>query len=263
MCFRLLIIGIYGLVMALPAYAIEAHVRLVVPAELKATGMFDSLLPVYKEARGGEVDVIASDDPAGAARRGEADLVISALGRDRELALVDEGLFEARYDLMGRLFVIAGPAKDPAGIAKARTALEAVTFIHQKSAPFVSLSDQPLSRAIELELWTQAGLDLKGMKSYGTDTLGSAMNGKAYFIAGHAQVSGGAKVLCEHDPMLIYQYSLLTIGKKKFSGTRYRETMNLVRWLMSSQAQKGIDAFRDAHGIVPFQSNAKPCHCSE
>lgn len=259
---RLLLIFVWALVMAAPAYATEAHVRLVVPSELKASGVFDSLLPVYREARGGEVDLIASDDPIGSARRGEADLIVSTLGREKELALVEEGWFEARYDLMGRMFVISGPASDPAGIAKTRTAIEAVRMIHQKSASFVSLSDQPISRALELALWDKAGLDVKkDAKWYRTDTLGSAMKGRAYAIAERAQVNGGAAVLYEHDPMLIYQYSLLPVSKRKLSGTRYRESMNLVRWLMSDQAQKGIDAFMDSRGISPFKSNAKPCHC--
>lgn len=248
------------------ARAAEPVARVALSAELKASGLMDELLAVYKKDHSSDVTLIVSDDPIASARRGEADLAISTLGRAREIPCVnDEALFEARYEIMAREFALVGPSDDPAKAASARTAIEAAARIASKGAAFGSLKEQPVSSAIEQALWAAAGVAPQGKKWYRTDTQDTALKGRAYALVDASRWKGatGMKLLYEKDPMLTYQYSMLPVSRKKNPDAHYRQAMNLIRWIMSAQAQKGIDAFRDRAGLAPFKANAKPCNCKE
>lgn len=54
-------------------------------------------------------------------------------------------------------FVLVGPATDPAGIKKLKSAVEAFEEIAEKSSPFVSRGDDSGTNIKELDIWDDAG----------------------------------------------------------------------------------------------------------
>ena len=71
-------------------------------------------------------------------KRGDADVVF-VHAKEQELKAVNEGYFVNRHDVMYNDFVIIGPANDPAGIAKSRTAAEAMKRLADDCLQFGSL----------------------------------------------------------------------------------------------------------------------------
>jgi tungstate transport system substrate-binding protein len=71
---------------------------------------------------------------------------------------VADGYGVERFPVMFNDFILVGPLGDPAGIAGATTATEALTRIYNTQSTFVSRGDDSGTYARELTLWDAAGL---------------------------------------------------------------------------------------------------------
>jgi tungstate transport system substrate-binding protein len=124
------------------------------------SGLLDVLLPVFHDKTGITVKVVAVG--SGAALRmgeeGNADVLLTH-APEGELALVKSGKLVDRRPFMENYFVIAGPPEDPAGVAQAADAADAVRRIAAARAPFASRADDSGTHRRERALFQAAGLD--------------------------------------------------------------------------------------------------------
>jgi tungstate transport system substrate-binding protein len=127
---------------------------------VRDSGLLDALLPVFTERAGIEVDTVAVG--SGAALRmgadGNADVLVTH-APEAEQVLVDSGVLATRRPFMENHFVIAGPAGDPAGVAGASSAGQALRRLAAARATYVSRGDDSGTHRRETALLRAAGLD--------------------------------------------------------------------------------------------------------
>ncbi len=235
------------------------------------SGLFDYLLPLFTRETGIDVHVVAVGTGAAIrlAREGNADVLL-VHHKPSEEKFVRDGFGVKRYDLMYNDFVLIGPASDPAGIAGAASAAEALKRIAEAKAPFVSRGDDSGTHKKERGLWKQAGVDVNGrdMPWYretgsgmgATLNVASAMN--AYTLSDRGTWisfanKGDLKLLFAGDPALFNQYGVILVNPAKFPHVKARDGQRFIDWLLSAAGQKAIAAFR-VHGEQLFIPNAKP-----
>lgn len=148
--------------MGLSLYATAAdvgHITLASTTSTENSGLFAHLLPRFHAATGIEVRVVAvgTGQAFEIARRGDADalLVHDTAG---EAQFISEGYGSERADIMYNDFVLLGPAEDPAAIADADTAAEALARIASAEAPFASRGDDSGTHRAERRLWQAGGM---------------------------------------------------------------------------------------------------------
>lgn len=189
------------------------------------SGLLDVLVPLFHEQTGYRFKLKPIAVGSGAAlelgRRGEADvlLVHSPAAEEEFMA---QGLGVARRTVMVNDFIIVGPADDPAGIAGAASALEAMAGIASTEAPFVSRGDESGTNALELALWRQAGISPQGAwyTESGTgmgDTLNIANERQAYTLADRGTYLAlrarlELDVLVEGAPELLNVYHAIAVN---------------------------------------------------
>jgi tungstate transport system substrate-binding protein len=233
------------------------------------SGLFDILIPAYEKATkynvAVEVIAVGTGKALRIAKKGEADLLF-VHDPFREEKFVAEGYGVNRRPVMHNVFVIAGPAKDPARVKTAKTAAEALELVAETGAPFVSRGDDSGTNIRELDLWDDAGISPKGKGWYFEtggkmgDTLLIAGQKKAYtltdigtFLNYEKQLD--LKVLLQGDPSLRNSYSVMAVNPDRFPGVRYREAMDFIAYVTSPAGQDVISKYRK-HGVRLFSPDA-------
>ncbi|MCG8478829.1 MAG: substrate-binding domain-containing protein [Spirochaetales bacterium] len=150
----------------MPSALAEAQadrVRLATTTSTENSGLLDMILPVFTEMYGIAVDVVAVGTGAALelGRNGDADVVM-VHARSLEDQFVAEGYGVNRRDIMYNDFIILGPADDPAGVAEATSASEAMSRIAAAEAVFISRGDNSGTHNRELQLWESAGVTPAG-----------------------------------------------------------------------------------------------------
>lgn len=117
-------------------------IRLATTTSTENSGLLHTLLPHFTAATGYKVHVIAVG--TGKALRmgqdGDVDVVL-VHAPAAENKFITAGYGNKRYPVMYNDFVILGPANDPAAIATARNAADALRRIANQSAIFISRGD--------------------------------------------------------------------------------------------------------------------------
>lgn len=209
------------LCLALPATADE--LRLAVTTSFENSGLADVLIPAYEAASGDEVRVIVVGTgralSLGAA--GDVDAVLTHAPKAEAQAVAD-GHFLRRTEIMYNDFVLLGPAVDPAVIASAGTAAEALARIADTQSVFTSRGDDSGTHKAELALWATAERDPseasgRWYREIGNGmgaTLNAAVAMDAYVMSDRASWltfgnRGTHAILFEGDPALFNQYAFL------------------------------------------------------
>src|SRR6202043_3343042 len=106
-----------ALLLAAPAAAQDRFVVVASTTSTQDSGLFGYLLPIFKQATGITVKVIAqgTGQALDTARRGDADVAF-VHARAAEEKFVAEGAGVKRFPVMYNDFVLIGPQSDPAGI---------------------------------------------------------------------------------------------------------------------------------------------------
>jgi len=104
-----------------------------------------------------------------------------------EKKAVEEGWATKRVLIGSNEFYIVGPAGDPAGIKKAKTAAEAYTLIANSKSKFFSRGDNSGTHKKEMDAWKNAGIQPAGdwyivTKDFMMATLKRADAEKGYFM---------------------------------------------------------------------------------
>ena len=130
-------------VLAAPATRAETPFILVAStSSTQNSGLFDHILPIFEEASGIEVRVLAvgTGQALRLARNGDTD-VLFVHHKTSEERFVADGFGVRRYDVMYNEFLLVGPVDDPAKIADMTGAGAAMARIAEARAPFVSRGD--------------------------------------------------------------------------------------------------------------------------
>jgi tungstate transport system substrate-binding protein len=244
----------------LAATAVHADERSITVASTTSTeqsGLFGHLLPLFEQASGIKVRVVAlgTGQALDLARRGDADVVF-VHDKAAEEKFVAEGYGVRRQEVMYNDFILVGPKTDPAK-ASGRDILEALQRVAAAQAPFVSRGDRSGTHAAELRYWKAAGVDLDKVRGpWYRDTgsgMGPALNTassmNAYILADRGtwlafKNRGELGILVEGDTRLFNQYGVILVNPARFAHVRQADGQAFIDWLVSAAGQKAIAAYR-------------------
>jgi len=167
-----------------PALAQDKSIVVASTTSTQDSGLFRYLLPIFKQATGITVKVIAqgTGQALDTARRGDADVVF-VHAKQAEERFLAEGWGVKRYPVMYNDFILVGPKNDPAGVKGTNDIVAALKTIAAKQAPFVSRGDRSGTNQAELKLWKDAGIDIASARGPWYREIGQGM-GAALNTAG-------------------------------------------------------------------------------
>ncbi|TVM07050.1 MAG: sulfate transporter [Halomonas sp.] len=231
------------------------------------SGLFAAIVPAFEDATDIEVRVVAvgTGQAFEIARRGDADslLVHDTTGEEQFVA---DGYASERADVMYNDFVLIGPSDDPAGIADAKSATDALALIADAKAPFTSRGDDSGTHRAEQRLWESAGVEPQGewYRELGSGmgpTLNTAAAMDAYVMADRATWVAfdnpqNLALLFEGDDVLFNQYGSLLLSQERHPHLKHDLAAQWHRWLLSEDGQQAIGAF-EVEGQPLFFPNAQ------
>jgi tungstate transport system substrate-binding protein len=233
----------------------ETIVRLATTTSTDNSGLLNALLPRFTEETGYQVHVIAvgTGKALRMGRDGDVDVVL-VHARAAEDRFVAEGYGEKRYGVMYNDFVIVGPKADPAGLAGANGASEALSKIARSQSVFVSRGDDSGTHKKERSLWKAAGLSPEGIWYR---EAGQGM-GKVLQMAGEMgaytltdrgtwlayQDKSPLQIDFQGDPLLFNPYGIIAVNPERHPDTNYQGALTLIGWFISPQGQQMIGDFK-------------------
>lgn len=255
----------------LALHAADEFIILQSTTSTQNSGLFDHILPKFKEKTGIDVRVVAvgTGQALKNAANGDGDMVLVHSQPDEEKFVAD-GFGVKRHDVMYNDYVIVGPAADPAEIAGLKDAAAAFKKISEAEASFASRGDDSGTHKAELKLWQDAGVDAKSASGRWYLETGSGMGptlntgvGKvAYVLTDRGTWLSFAnrsdfKILVEGDPELFNQYGVTLVNPAKHGKVKAEEGQEFIDWLTSSGGQAAIASFK-IDGEQLFFPNARP-----
>ena len=233
------------------------NMRMAVTTSFHNSGLSDSLLPAIEKDIGLKLDLLVVGTGQ-AIRLGEAGDVDAILvhSRSAEEAFIAAGYGTHRRNIMYNDFVFVGPKSDPAEIAVARTAQDALVKIASAEALFVSRGDDSGTHKKERSLWAEIGIDLD-QKNWWYRSVGAGMGAalntasgmNAYIMTDRASWlnfgnKGDLALLYAGDPVLFNQYAYLPVNPALHLHLKTTETARLEAWLTSPRAKELINNYQ-------------------
>ncbi len=232
------------------------EVRVAVVGGLVLAGIWPGLAARAEKATGLRIITVAAAPKEGVIppfRRGEADLLLIH-GSDETYALQAAGFAAPLRAWAANEHVIVGPLADPAGIADAPDAAEALRRIIAADAPLIGFRD-PGSFAIVHGIFRSAGLHPGPRQQLFDDAeapqqmLRSAAAKNAYAVVGHIPVafgkmpSEGMRVLFKGDPAMRRIYVAVEPGPRHpATARRRRAAHHLAEYLLGASGQSALVA---------------------
>ena len=220
--------------------------------------LFGYLLPVFKEKTGIDVKMLAQGTSRAleTARHGDADVVFVHSKAAQE-KFVLEGFGIKRYPVMYEDFVLIGPESDPAGV-KGDDIVTALQTIKAKSVSFISRGDRSGTNMAEIELWTDAGIDIAKDKGswyreshHGMGaTLNTASALDAYVLSDRGtwlalkNNLGDLVIEVEGDKRLFNRYGVILVNPVRFPSAKKDLGQQFIDWLISTECQNAIARYK-------------------
>ncbi len=241
----------------------ERRLLLATTTSVDATGLLDVLADAFNKDTGIVLRWIAVGTGAALkhARDGNADVVI-VHARKLEDEFLRDGFGVNRRVIARNYFQIVGPLDDPARVAGAPSAAEALRRIRSSGSPFVSRGDKSGTHSRELDLWALAGgkpdaayLETgQGM----AETLRVTAERRGYTLTDSAtfyalQGLSGLSPVYENAPELENIYSVIAVDPARIPAARYGEAMAFIGFLTSPRGQKLIGEFKGKSGRTLFE----------
>src|SRR6516225_8648630 len=141
------------------AFSQERFITLASTTSTEESGLFAHLIPIFRDASGIDVRVVAvgTGQALAMGARGDADALL-VHDRAGENKFVADHLGVDRRNVIYNDFVIVGPSSDPACIHGLKNARQALSQIAGAAAPFASRGDDSGTHRLELRLWKAAGV---------------------------------------------------------------------------------------------------------
>ena len=254
--------GLLASALLLGAAAAPAQDRFIVMASTTSTeqsGLFGHLLPIFKQATGIDVRVVAvgTGQALDSARRGDADVVL-VHDTAAEEKFVAEGFAKRRLPVMFNDFVLIGPVADT--VQTRGNNISAALGKLAKAGPggvFISRGDKSGTHAAELRYWKTAGVDMAANKPAGYRECGCGMGPalnmasslNAYVLADRGtwlsfKNRGGLKVLVEGDRSLFNPYGVMVVDASRHPHVKQALAQQFADWITSAAGQSAIASYR-------------------
>ncbi|MFT4729535.1 MAG: tungstate transport system substrate-binding protein [Granulosicoccus sp.] len=236
------------------------------------SGLFDAILPIFTNAHGIDVRVVAvgTGQAIRNAANGDGDVLL-VHAKSAEEKFIADGFGVQRFDLMYNDFVLVGPANDPAGISGGNDIVEALRTIAQTRALFASRGDDSGTHKAELRLWKLAAVDATAESGGWYREVGSGMGATlnvgigmgAYVLTDRATWiafgnKGNYQLAVENDHRLFNQYGIMLINPDKHSRIKAKAGQLFIDWLLSIEGQQAIGEFSVDGQQLFFPNAIKP-----
>lgn len=244
--------------------------KMAVTTSFHNSGLADVLLPRIAADLDLEVQllVVGTGQAIRLGEAGDVDaILVHSRGAEETFVAARNGTH--RREIMYNDFVFIGPESDPADIAGAPSATEALQRIAAAEAPFVSRGDDSGTHKKELSLWDDAGQDPATLHDWYKPVgagMGAALNTAAgmgaYIMSDRASWlnfgnKGDLALLYAGDPVLFNQYAYLPVNPAKHPHVKSDLAARLETWLTSDRARALIDGYK-LNGETLFTFNAAP-----
>ncbi|WP_298434619.1 substrate-binding domain-containing protein [Geobacter sp.] len=260
---RGIFLALIALVLLCSAASAEERLKMSTTTSTQDSGLLRVLLPPFEQKYHCKVDVIAvgTGQALKIGEAGDVDVVF-VHARKLEDKFVANGFGVNRRDVMYNDFVIIGPKSDPAGIARAKTAAEALTMIAARGATFISRGDKSGTHVKEKELWQAAGIEPKGSwyieagQGMGP-VITMATERQAYTLTDRGTYNAykGKKtdlvINFQGEKGLFNAYGVIAVNPKKFPHVKYDLAMKFIDYVTGPEGQKIIAGYK-AHGEPVF-----------
>jgi tungstate transport system substrate-binding protein len=252
----IILVGV--IIVASPAYAQEKSIAVASTTSTEDSGLFEYLLPIFKQKTGITVKVLAqgTGQALDTARRGDADVVfVHAKSAEEQFLAEGEGV--KRFPVMYNDFVLIGPKDDPAGIKGMKNVAKAFQTIKEKQACFVSRGDHSGTSSAELNLWKAADADIekdrgpwyKSIVQGMGATLNFAIASNCYVLSDrgtwmHFKNKGDLQILVDGDRRMFNQYAVILVNPAKHPDVKKELGQQFIDWLISPDGQKTIANYK-------------------
>jgi tungstate transport system substrate-binding protein len=260
---------VLGALWVAPAWPQDKHIVMASTTSTDQSGLFGHLLPLFRQATGIHVRVVAvgTGQALDTGRRGDADIVF-VHDTAAEEKFVAEGFASKRMPVMYNDFVVVGPAADPAK-ATGNDIAAALSKIRASGASFISRADKSGTHAAELRLWQAAGVDIPKAKPGGYKECGCGMGPAlnlgasmgAYVLADRGtwlsfKNRGDLALLVEGDKRLFNQYGVMVVNPARHPHVKSALAQQFADWVVSPAGQAAIAGYR-INGQQLFFPNAE------
>lgn len=241
------------------APAPRGHIVVASTTSTDQSGLFGHILPLFRQASGIEVHVVAvgTGQALDMGRRGDADVVF-VHDKAAEDKFVSEGFGQQRRPVMYNDFILIGPGTDPAGTKGADIALALAKLAQAPAANgFISRGDKSGTHAAELRYWKAAGVDIATAKPAGYKECGCGMgpalniasSTNAYVLADRGtwlnfKNRGELAILVQGDKRLFNQYGVMVVNPAKHPHVKTDLAQAFADWLVSPAGQAAIASYR-------------------
>ena len=233
----------------------DMTIRLATTTSTENSGLLGDLLPRFKQVTGYDVHVIAvgTGKALRMGRDGDVDVVL-VHAPAAEKQFVQAGYGERRLPVMYNDFVIVGPGTDPAGIADATGAGDALARIARSGGLFVSRGDDSGTHKKERGLWRGAGIVPEGAwyREAGQGmgkVLQIADELNAYTLTDRGtwlayRDKSRLQVAYEGHEALFNPYAIISINAQRYPDLNHTGAKALIEWIRGDAGQRAIAAYR-------------------
>jgi tungstate transport system substrate-binding protein len=266
----IILVGV--IIVASPAYTQEKSIVVASTTSMEDSGLFEYLLPIFKQKTGITVKVLAqgTGQALDTARRGDADVVfVHAKSAEEQFLAEGEGV--KRFPVMYNDFVLIGPKDDPAGIKGMKDVAKAFQIIREKQACFVSRGDHSGTHVAELNLWKATDADIEKDRGPWYKSIGQGMGAALNFAnANNCYVlsdrgtwiqfknRSDLQILVEGDKRLFNQYVVILVNPAKHPDVKKELGQQFIDWLISPDGQKTIANYKIEGEQSFYLTNTSP-----
>jgi tungstate transport system substrate-binding protein len=219
------------------------------------SGLLGYLLPVFEERFNVRVDVIAvgTGKALELGKNGDADVLL-VHDRKSEDAFVADGFGVNRRDVMYNDYIILGPPSDPAGVGKAKSAVEALTIIAEAKAPFISRGDDSGTHKKEMSIWKEANIEPEapwymaagqGMGpciNIADEQNGYVLSDRGTYISYKNKTE--LVIIYEGDEIMFNPYGVIAVNPDLHPHVNHEQAMNFIEFLTSSEGRNLIESYK-------------------
>jgi tungstate transport system substrate-binding protein len=261
---RTVTITLAALTLLCQAASAEERLKMSTTTSTQDSGLLKVLLPPFEKKNDCKVDVIAvgTGQALKIGETGDVDVVF-VHARKLEDKFVADGFGVNRKDVMYNDFVIIGPKGDPAGIATAKTAAEALKMISAKGATFISRGDKSGTHTKEKEIWQAASVEPKGgwyveagqgmgpVITMATERQGYTLADRGTYNAFKGKKTDLA-ILFQGEKGLFNPYGIIAVNPKKHPHVKYDLAMKFIDYIAGPEGQGIIAGYKANNEPVFF-----------